>query len=40
MKLKSLVDGKQVNIPVLQNVMLRRTKKAYASRVLVFGLNF
>ena len=40
MRLKSVVDGKQVNIPVLHLVWLRVTKQVRASQLLVFGLNF
>ena len=40
MKLTSVVDGKQVNIPVLHLVWLRVTKKAKASQQLVFDLSF
>jgi hypothetical protein len=34
-----VVDGKQVNIPVLRYVQYRGTKQAKASRLLDFGGN-
>ena len=40
MRLKSVVDGKQVNIPVLHLVWLRVTKKVKVSQLLVSGLSF
>jgi hypothetical protein len=36
---KGVVDGKQVNIPVLKFVEYRGTKQAKASRFLDFGGN-